>query len=297
MPVDSAGEAPASPRDLVRQAARCAVRDQMSDTYLRDIDAMWNDEGFSRYTHEPTAVGGQRVTHFQGYLDEVNWADRQQVASALRVFESALRPLFKDDYLDRSRADDQIERLRKLFAKDGYVLDDQGHITGGPHEALSEPLLSVLEDPTAIRDHLQRISNGLDNDDPAQVIGSTKELVESTAKLVLRARGEDFDVHDTVPQLVNKAQRSLALHPSQAKPGPDGADATKKILGGAMSVTSGLTELRNRGYGTGHGGERARTGLAIRHARMAVNAARLWCEMVLDTLQDPDAPWRKSQDL
>ena len=264
----------------------------MSDTYLRDIDAMWNDEGFTRYNHEPGAVGGQRVTHFQGYLDAVNWADHQQVMSALRAFESALRPLFKGDLLDRSRGEDQIERLRRLFAKDGYTLDDDGHITGGPHEALSAPLLSALDDPAAIRDHLQRITNGLGNDDPAQVIGSAKELVESTAKLVLRAQGQEYDAHDTVPQLVNQAQLSLGLHPSQAKPGPDGADATKKILGGAMSITNGLAELRNRGYGTGHGGEKARTGLAIRHARMAVNGARLWCELVLDTLQDPAAPWR-----
>ncbi len=266
----------------------------MSDTYLREIDAMWSDEGFTQYSHEPERVGGQRVTHFQGYLDNVDWTDYLQVVSALQVFEVALRPLFKGDSLDRSGVETQIERLRRLFAKDGYRLDEGGRITADSSDAVAAPLLSALEDPAAIRDHLQRITNALGNDDPAQVIGSAKELVESTAKLVLSERGEVFDAHDTVPQLVNKAQFSLGLHPTQARPSPDGADATKKILGAAMSITTGLAELRNRGYGTGHGGEKLPAGLAIRHARMALNGARLWCELVLDTLQDPDAPWRKA---
>jgi hypothetical protein len=35
--------------------------------------------------------------------------------------------------------------------------------------------------------------------------------------------------------------------------GPDSTDAVKRILGGLMNIAAGLGELRNRGYGTGHG--------------------------------------------
>jgi hypothetical protein len=28
------------------------------------------------------------------------------------------------------------------------------------------------------------------------------------------------------------------------------------------------------------------------HARLAVSAATTWCNVMLDTLDDPDAPWR-----
>jgi hypothetical protein len=63
-----------------------------------------------------------------------------------------------------------------------------------------------------------------------------------------------------------------------------------------MALTSGLVELRNRGYGTGHGPGMARTGLGSRHARLAINAAKLWCEFMLDTLGDERAPWRRSHD-
>jgi hypothetical protein len=35
-----------------------------------------------------------------------------------------------------------------------------------------------------------------------------------------------------------------------------------------------------------------RVGLRHRHAQLAVNAAVTWCSVMLDTLADPEAPWR-----
>lgn len=60
-------------------------------------------------------------------------------------------------------------------------------------------------------------------------------------------------------------------------------------------MTTGVAELRNRGYGTGHGLGATRAGLGARHAHLAINAARLWCQFMLDTLADPRAPWRQEQ--
>ena len=89
------------------------------------------------------------------------------------------------------------------------------------------------------------------------------------------------------------AQESLGIHPTQAAAArPDNAQAIRRILGGASTVATGIAELRNAGFGTGHGQESVRSGLGSRHARLAVNASKLWCEFVLDTLADPSAPWR-----
>jgi hypothetical protein len=44
-------------------------------------------------------------------------------------------------------------------------------------------------------------------------------------------------------------------------PGPDGTEAVKRILGVVSMIAVGLAELRNRGYGTGHGAARAWVGL------------------------------------
>ncbi|MFC8525427.1 hypothetical protein [Pseudarthrobacter sp. NPDC057230] len=81
-------------RELVNRRARDAVRDFMSGTTLGQIDELWQDELFAPVFDDPEPVGGQRVTHFQGYLDHVDWTDPSQVARALRVFEAALSWLF-----------------------------------------------------------------------------------------------------------------------------------------------------------------------------------------------------------
>lgn len=65
----------------------------------------------------------------------------------------------------------------------------------------------------------------------------------------------------------------------------------KKILGGLSSAAVGVAELRNRGYGSGHGPLSRPVGLHARHAYLAVGAAHTWCQMMLDTMADPDAPW------
>ncbi|MBC9733934.1 abortive infection family protein [Nocardioides marmotae] len=157
---------------------------------------------------------------------------------------------------------------------------------------LPDQSIAALRDPAAIQEQIGRIQRAV-VDDPPLAVGSAKELVESTAKAVLLERGLSIDDKDDLPALVSKAQRALALHPSSVTEGPDGTDAVKKILGGLMAVTTGLAELRNRGYGTGHGASGTRVGLRARHGHLAVNASITWCQLMLDTLADPNAPWRK----
>lgn len=281
-------------RELVSRRTREAVRDTMSGIVLREIDEMWQDELFPPPTEDPEPVGGQRVTHFQGYLDQVNWTDPAHVSRALRVFETALRPWFSPPDGFTHGLEVVIPRLQRLFRRDGYELDDEGHITGGARVIISPGFLTELPEVAVIHEHLDRISAAIERDDPAQAIGSAKELIESTAKLVLRERGDSYSDAEDLPALVMRAQQSLSVHPSGRPPGPDGSDAVKKILGAVTTVSAGIAELRNRGYGTGHGPGRARSGLGTRHARLAINASRLWCEFMLDTLSDPLAPWRSA---
>jgi hypothetical protein len=160
---------------------------------------------------------------------------------------------------------------------------------------IREDLIANLRDPAAIREHLGRLQRTAQSDPPL-AIGTAKELVESTAKTVLLETGETVDDREDLPALVSRAQRALGLHPASARAGPDSTDAVKRILGGLMNITTGLGELRNRGYGTGHGPKGERVGLHPRHAHLAVNAALTWCSIMLDTLADPAAPWQRESD-
>jgi hypothetical protein len=211
------------------------------------------------------------------------------------IFEVALEPLINpaEGWEPSPWQAGQLDRVRKLLARDSYTLTEDGKIIGGPVEVIAGPLLSGLTGPEVIHEYLERISAALERNDPAQVIGSAKELVESTAKVVLRQCGLPVEEKDDLPALVAQAQQALMVHPAEVSPGADGVTGIKKILGGAITITTGIAELRNRGYGTGHGPGQARTALSPRHARLTLNAARTWCEFMLDTLADEKAPWRQ----
>lgn len=129
---------------------------------------------------------------------------------------------------------------------------------------------------------------------PAGARSSSGSLAVNT-KIVLRETGQQFSDRDDMADLIKRNQRALALHPSQATTGPDGSDAVKKILGGLTTLATGVAELRNRGYGAGHGPVTRPAGPRVRHARLTVNAATAWCQFMLDTLADPEAPWKKAE--
>lgn len=288
-------------QDLIGVRTREAVRDQMSGTVLREIDEMWMDELFAPPPgDDPEVPGqGQRVARFQAYLDVVDWTEPSHVARALRVFEVGLRHLWEHPWNPTWDASPTIERLRRLFERDGYSLTDDGKIVGAPVAIIAEGALAGLSDSSAILDHLDRIARAVEHDDPAQAIGSAKELIESTAKLILAERDETLTGKEDLPELTRRAQIALKVHPANAPQGsgPDGSDAVKRILGAASTVTLGVAELRNRGYGTGHGSGAPRIGLSARHANLAINAAKLWCQFMLDTLADSRAPWRQTPDI
>jgi hypothetical protein len=254
-----------------------------TDTVLREIDDMWQDEGFAPGPL-PVNLAGERRSQFQSYLDVVDWTDHDHVARALRVFETVLH----------GRDPAYLANVRSLLERDGYRLEDHRRIVATGNASWRSDSLAGVTDPSAIYAALDRIRLA-GHEDPAFAIGSAKELIESTAKIVLRERGLPVNDRDDVPQLVRAAQQALGLDPRSATPGPDGSDAVKRILGGVFNIAIGVAELRNRGYGTGHGMAEAPAGLHPRHAHLAVAAASAWCQLMLDTLADPKAPRRASR--
>jgi predicted transcriptional regulator len=54
---------------------------------------------------------------------------------------------------------------------------------------------------------------------PRDAIGAAKELIESTAKIVLRELGQTVDERtDDLPSLITRAQKALHLHPRPRPP-------------------------------------------------------------------------------
>ena len=273
--------------ELIRRGTRNAFRSLATSIPQAAVAEFWQNEGFTPVADLDYQDSSVRRWTFQSYAQRVDWTDLVQVERALRMFEWQLRWLTRQPNHDDSNFDD----VRHWLERDGLELDDEHKIHWSRPIGL-EHSLHALTDPSGIRTELERARRALP-DDPAGAIGAAKQLVEATAKVVLHERGLPVEENATVPDLVKAAQQALRLHPSAVLPGPDGADGLKKILGGVSSIAVGIVELRNRGYGSGHGRPSAPAGLGIRHARLAVNAAITWCQLLLDTLADPAAPWRQ----
>ena len=134
-------------------------------------------------------------------------------------------------------------------------------------------------------------SLALTHDDAALLLGSSKELLETVAKFVLREVGEEPP--GKFPALLARALEVLGLHPKAASGSSDEiVSATRKILGGLQQIGLGVNELRND-YGTGHGRAEPLVRLNLRHARLAAGAAVVLATTMLDTYDDPSAPWRR----
>lgn len=150
---------------------------------------------------------------------------------------------------------------------------------------------STLPDEAAVRENVQRLQLALDEDDLALLLGSSKELLESTAKIVLDRVGETPPTK--YPALVTRALEILMLHPKSApQQREEVMEPVRKILGGVIQIAMEINELRAE-RGTGHGRAEVPVRLTSRHGRLAAGAAILVATLMFDTLDDESAPWRQ----
>lgn len=174
----------------------------------------------------------------------------------------------------RSRLVDRLYQLRPVI--------DQIRSKGQRRPDLTRLAQSgYLADPTALRDHIERIEKSID-DDPAQAIGSAKELVETAAKHVLLHYAEDPEAIDKFPRLVKTAVAKLNLASQDVPDAHKGAQAVAMLTGGLGQIGEAAATLRNL-YGTGHGRTHA-SGADTRLARLVVGACATLATFLLETL-------------
>ncbi|GLL06315.1 hypothetical protein GCM10017581_080640 [Dactylosporangium matsuzakiense] len=158
--------------------------------------------------------------------------------------------------------------------------------TAGDPEAqlhqLSETADRAVREPGAVRQQLVRLERALGSD-PGQAIGAAKNLVESTAKVVLDARGQEVPRSASLPALTSAALQALDVHPANEERRP-----VRDIISKAAAIANHVGELRNEA-GDGHGPLAPPAGLELRHGRLAARVAIAWCAFVLETLEEQDS--------
>jgi len=275
-------------RELIPLAVRFAVRDALGGWggyTVAEIEELFLAEGFSADESFEPAVTGQRRAMAERCQAAIDYGDPEQVGRYLRVVERIIA-----DY-DTSDGQGRRETLLKALQRVDIRLDERGQLRLPAPTLATSSSLAGLSAESGIRLQVARLER-LDAA-PEELVGAAKELVEATAKYALAELGEPVDENEDLPTLAKRVLVRLKLHPETIAPTTKGAEVMVRLLGGIAQVAGGLAELRNQGYGTGHGRSARIAGLRPRHAHLAARAAIAWSSFVIETLADPDAPWRK----
>lgn len=279
-----------SRRDVIPLEVRFAVRDAMGGWgpySVNEISELFEMEGFHPDLDHLSQASGARRAEVEQHHASMDFSSREQCERYLRVIERVLGDLSDDQWSTRR------ERLIRSLDRAGIVIDERGRLQL-PAAVLASARLVELPTSSGIRLHAERLDR-LDQE-PEELIGAAKELVEATAKHVLAELGEVIGDAEDVGALSKRALARLKLHPTSIAPTTKGAEAMIRLLGGLAQVPGALADLRNLGYGTGHGHGSRVAGLQRRHAEFIARAAVAYATFVLDTFEDPDAPWRKSTE-
>jgi hypothetical protein len=216
----------------------------------------------------------------------------EDAAAYLRVVDRLLDEL-GDTYRTRHEdwASEAQDRLLREFRRAEIEPDlDHDGALALPSRITVSASLAAAPTESGIRLAVARLE--WSRAEPEERVGAAKELVEATIKYALGQLAEAHDANAEIPALAKQLHKRLRLDPSAIAPTNKGADTIVRILGGLMNIPQGLAELRNAGYGTGHGQATRISGIRPRHSDLAVRAAIAYAAFVLDTVNDPEAPWR-----
>ena len=129
-------------------------------------------------------------------------------------------------------------------------------------EAQTDPLVVAVshgfEELDAVRQvssinltrYTDRIRKALPND-PSEVIGATKDMLEATMKTILHGRGDEETDNIGFSELTTRCLSELGLR-GTSRPATEGERHSRKIASSAQRMIETANELRNLA-GTGHG--------------------------------------------
>ena len=266
-------------RDLVSKKTRQAFREYFVGTTLGTIADAFEAEDIQCDRDYAPPVGGQRRSLVEQYYHSVNWEDPSDVAKVLRVFEGDLNNL---ERATSHEAKDYRERLFSCLKRDAIRYED-GRLwlpVSTVHTAYASNAASRLDLP-GLQLQIDRITRSI-NSDPSHAVGTAKEMIETTCKSILTARGETYSRSEDIPDLLKRTRKVLKLLPEDIPDSARGADTIRRLLTQLASIAQNVAELRGL-YGTGHGKDGKAKGLLPRHARLVVGAAAALVTFLLET--------------
>ena len=179
------------------------------------------------------------------------------------------------DEVEERRRRSNLRAARAAFARIDWELTEDGEIRPAGVESLS-----AVQGRPAIEDQLSRLRRA--SDDPALLLGTAKEMLESTAKYVLEEFSVPYSPNTHFDELWFHARDRLGLHPKDVDVTKPGGPQLREILQASWSIARMTNELRNV-EGTGHG-RTLPTGMTMEVALLVVREACSVAQTVLLTL-------------
>ena len=209
------------PSDLISKRTRNEFRETLVGWTLREIDIEFENEGFGPDLNYSPALTGQRRSLVEQYYKKIDFTNPNQVRRLLRVFESVIIAL-------EPHGPDLAARLRSCLERDGFSFEGRRLVIRRPLARFHDLRAAADELNSAdILAHAERIEAAIDTD-PALAVGSAKELLETTCKTILVARGARIDKSDDIPQLMRKTIKALNLLPDDIPERARGVETTAR---------------------------------------------------------------------
>lgn len=167
----------------------------------------------------------------------------------------------------------RVDHLRAALIHMGWGLSNDGRLESPNDVDLETGGREVLHE------QLERLRRNLE--DPAALIGGTKELLESISKFVLQENDRLPSGKLDFPAYFAQATELLRMRPADVDASTEGGKQVREIYQSAQRIAVKLNELRNL-QGTGHG-RTLPTGVTVETARFVVRIGTHVAELMLST--------------
>lgn len=169
----------------------------------------------------------------------------------------------------------KVAAARSAFARIDWELTESGELRPAGIGAVI-----AVEGRPAIEEQLDRLRRS--SEDAALMLGTAKEMLESTAKYVLEAFSVPYSPATDFDQLWFHTRDRLRLHPKDVDADEPGGKQVREILQASWSIARMTNVLRNL-EGTGHG-RTLPTGVSAEIANLVVREACSVAQLTLATL-------------
>lgn len=188
-------------------------------------DGMWRELGY--LIDNSTIIEGHARL-----LKSLSWGDPDYDSCVLQV----LPDILGNNLENLKKIEEFVDLENWLRSNDFQLYEELYDIIPVPFEEIERAgeIYDVLE----LNQHIARIRHSIP-DDPAQAVGSAKELLETIMKTILSKYGFETKCMD-IPQLLKEVQKVLDIDPNAVGVGIPGSKILNRTLSNLAQIIIGI---------------------------------------------------------